>query len=121
MPGEKSRSKKLIMGVDFVVFIEGLGIVICLLFFFNFLLFFFNAALFCSDEGTVCPEYSTSIEWVVSLVIYSNLYIEICKYIVMYKTTYFLKDYCKLVYHHLTTKSYELIQCFRIKLNDSMC
>lgn len=87
MPGKKSRSKKLIMGVVFVVFIDGLGIMICLFFFLIFGYFFLMQHFFCSDEGTVCPEYSTSIEWFVSLVISSNLYIEICMYIVMYKGT----------------------------------
>lgn len=112
MPGEKSCSNKPIMKVVFVVFIEGLVIMLYLI--------FFTAALFCSDKGTVCPEYST-IAWFVSLAISSNFYIEIYMYIVMYRITYFLRDFCKWVRHQLTTKRYELIPFFRINLTDSMC
>lgn len=112
MPGEKSCSNKLIMKVVFVVFIEGLVIMLYFI--------FFTAALFCSDKRTVCSEYST-IAWFVSLAISSNFYIEIYMYIVMYRITYILRDYCKWVRHHLTTKRYELIPFFRINLTDSMC
>lgn len=112
MPGEKSCSKKLNMKVVCVVFIEGLVIMLYLL--------FFTAALFCSDKGNFCPKYST-IAWFVSLAISSNFYIEIYVYIVMYRITYFLRDNCKWVCHHLKTKRYESIQLFRMNLTDSMC
>lgn len=109
MPGENSSSNKLIMKVFFVVFIEGLVIMLYLIFLLQHF-FVVTTGLFVLN-----------IAWFVSLAISSNFYIEIYMYIVMYRITYFLRDYCKWVRHHLTTKRYELIPFFRINLTDSMC